>query len=259
MREKSTVSEVENSAMDRPRGKSNSARRWHRAPPFNDHRPDGKCIMKRSRLTREQRRSETRERLIGAARKVFIEKGFADTSVENVAETAGYTRGAFYANFDSKRELLIELLRRDHGRMQTDLQTIAVESVPEELASRAMAYYAKSLSDCDCFPLWIEAKLLAFRDTGFRAVLNSLCLEQLRLFGNCIRGGQGYIGTSFPITADTTALGLLCLCDGIRIIRMHDSESINDEMTGALLNASFSSMLSRRPDAEIHDCHQPNP
>ncbi|WP_414143705.1 TetR/AcrR family transcriptional regulator [Burkholderia stagnalis] len=64
--------------------------------------------MKPSRLPREQRRLDTRERLIAAARECFIAKGFADTTIEDIAGRAGYTRGAFYANFAHKRELLIE-------------------------------------------------------------------------------------------------------------------------------------------------------
>ncbi|CAN0628586.1 TetR/AcrR family transcriptional regulator [Burkholderia multivorans] len=213
------------------------------------HHPDEKCIMKRSRLTHEQRRSETRERLIDAARTRFLEKGFADTSVENIAETAGYTRGAFYSNFDSKRELLIELLHRDHNRMLADLQAIAADRASDESASRAAACYATSFGDCSYLPLWVEAKLLGLRDAGIRAVLHALWLEQLRLFGNCIRNGSKLADTSLLATVDTTALGLLCLCDGIRIARMYDRESITDEMAESILNASFPPTLSRPPDS----------
>ncbi|CAN0625249.1 TetR/AcrR family transcriptional regulator [Burkholderia multivorans] len=206
-------------------------------------------IMKHGRLTREQRRSETRERLIDAARTMFLKKGFADTSVENIAGTAGYTRGAFYANFDSKRELLIELLHRDHNRMLADLQAMASDRAPDESASRAAAYYAASDSNCSCFPLWVEAKLLGLRDAGIRTILNALRLEQLRLFGACIHRGSALAGSSRLATVDATALGLLFLCDGIRIARMDDRESITDEVAEALLDASFPSTLSRSPES----------
>ena len=217
------------------------------------HHPDEKCIMKRSRLTREQRKSETRERIINAARTIFIEDGFADASLENITETAGYTRGAFYANFENKRELLIELLRRDHGRMLSDLLAITADSVPDELASRAVEYYAKSFRDCDCFPIWFEAKLLAIRDDEIRAVLNTLWLEQLSLFRTCMRAGQECVDASFPMKANATFFGLLCLCVGNRFARMYDRESMSDEMTDALLNALITSMFSRRPHTSMHD------
>jgi len=66
--------------------------------------------MKRERLTHVQRREQTRERLLEAARIMFLKKGLTATSVEDIAAAAGYTRGAFYSNFGSKPELLIELL-----------------------------------------------------------------------------------------------------------------------------------------------------
>jgi AcrR family transcriptional regulator len=51
--------------------------------------------MKPVRLTREQSRDQTRQRLLDAAQTVFTQKGFGASSVEDVAADAGYTRGAF--------------------------------------------------------------------------------------------------------------------------------------------------------------------
>ncbi|WP_269502066.1 TetR/AcrR family transcriptional regulator [Burkholderia sp. IMCC1007] len=70
--------------------------------------------MDPGRPTHAQRRDATRERLIGAARAIFAEKGYAAASVEDIAAAAGHTRGAFYSNFRSKTEMLFELLTRDH-------------------------------------------------------------------------------------------------------------------------------------------------
>lgn len=55
------------------------------------------------------RREQTRARLLDAAAEVFAEVGFEGASVEAVAERAGFTRGAFYSNFQSKDELFLEL------------------------------------------------------------------------------------------------------------------------------------------------------
>lgn len=63
-----------------------------------------------TRLTREERRAQTRERLLEAAAEVFGREGFNGGSVERVAETAGFTKGAVYAHFASKEELFMALL-----------------------------------------------------------------------------------------------------------------------------------------------------
>lgn len=55
------------------------------------------------------RRLATRRRLLDAASEVFAERGFHGASVEDICERAGFTRGAFYSNFASKDDLVIEL------------------------------------------------------------------------------------------------------------------------------------------------------
>jgi AcrR family transcriptional regulator len=55
------------------------------------------------------RREATRQRLLDAAARVFAETGLDAASVEAICERAGYTRGAFYSNFDSKDELFLAL------------------------------------------------------------------------------------------------------------------------------------------------------
>jgi AcrR family transcriptional regulator len=66
----------------------------------------------RKRLTREESRARTRERLLDAAAELFAERGVIGTSVEQIAERAGFTRGAFYGNFADKHDLVRELLQR---------------------------------------------------------------------------------------------------------------------------------------------------
>jgi AcrR family transcriptional regulator len=56
-----------------------------------------------------RRREATRARLLEAAAQVFAETGLDAASVEAVCERAGFTRGAFYSNFESKDELFLEL------------------------------------------------------------------------------------------------------------------------------------------------------
>ena len=58
------------------------------------------------------RRQATRDRVLGAASEVFAERGFHGATVEDICERAGFTRGAFYSNFSSKDDLVVELSRR---------------------------------------------------------------------------------------------------------------------------------------------------
>ena len=66
-----------------------------------------------SRLRTRPTRDDTREKLFEAAARVFEEQGIGGASIEAIAAAAGFTRGAFYSNFDSKDELIIAMLE-DH-------------------------------------------------------------------------------------------------------------------------------------------------
>ncbi|RFZ68021.1 HTH-type transcriptional regulator AcrR [Mycobacterium marinum] len=68
-------------------------------PPANTATP--------ARVTK--RRAETRARLVDAAFRVFADKGFGHVRIEDVCAAAGYTRGAFYSQFDSLEELFFTL------------------------------------------------------------------------------------------------------------------------------------------------------
>lgn len=57
-----------------------------------------------------RRREQTRSRLLEAAHAVFAEVGMDAASVEMICERAGFTRGAFYSNFESKDELFLALI-----------------------------------------------------------------------------------------------------------------------------------------------------
>src|SRR5436190_20882359 len=65
------------------------------------------------RLTREQSKANTRERLLGAARSVFARSGFHGASVEEIASRAGFSTGALYSNFDGKEDLFLALMEKE--------------------------------------------------------------------------------------------------------------------------------------------------
>ena len=68
------------------------------------------------------RRRRTRERLIDAAYEVFAEHGVHAATVEQIVEEAGFTRGAFYSNFESKEELFFALAERENSRSIRQLE-----------------------------------------------------------------------------------------------------------------------------------------
>lgn len=78
--------------------------------------------MTRKRLTRQESRAQTRERLLEAAARIFSQRGFDAASVDEIAEEAGFSKGAVYSNFASKEELFMTLLDQ---HLAAEFQSIA--------------------------------------------------------------------------------------------------------------------------------------
>jgi AcrR family transcriptional regulator len=81
-------------------------------PPAHSLAPQDPPAGRPQRLTREQSRAQTRERLLASAAVVFTREGYGGASVDRIAEEAGYSKGALYSNFASKDQLFLELV--DH-------------------------------------------------------------------------------------------------------------------------------------------------
>jgi AcrR family transcriptional regulator len=73
------------------------------------------------RLSRVERREQTRQELLSAAEACFVSRGFHASSVDEVAERAGYTKGAVYSNFASKEDLFFAVYERRVERALTEV------------------------------------------------------------------------------------------------------------------------------------------
>ncbi|MEE6175315.1 TetR/AcrR family transcriptional regulator [Mycobacterium sp. 050134] len=74
------------------------------------------------RLSRTEQREQTRQRLVEAAGRVFCRVGFEAAPIDVIADEAGFSRGAFYSNFDSKDELFLELIRH---HLDEEIETLS--------------------------------------------------------------------------------------------------------------------------------------
>ncbi|MGY6120128.1 TetR/AcrR family transcriptional regulator (plasmid) [Paraburkholderia strydomiana] len=203
--------------------------------------------MKRQRLTREQSKDQTRQRLLDAAQAIFMKKGFVAASVEDIAGAAGYTRGAFYSNFRSKNELFLELLRRDHETMQAGLRAIFENAATREvMEERVMRYYSNLHRENKCFLLWVEAKLLAARDGRFRLRFNAFLHEKLEQLSAYVREFSARVGTPLLLPPEMLAMGLMGLCDGVQFFYTVDPQNVPSEMAEAVLAGFFSRVVFGR-------------
>lgn len=186
---------------------------WYAVDMADEHRhPYG-----RQRLTRSERREQTRERLLDAAAEVFNRLGYHGASMDAVAEAAGYTKGAVYSNFATKGDLFLALLTR-YSMAQAKAQSEAVANLAlEELGEyggRALVDQASSQEKWDV--LQIEFWLAAMRDPVLREALASGGKEIWREVGDRLdqkftETGRdiAFTGVEFAKLVNTLGTGLL--------------------------------------------------
>jgi AcrR family transcriptional regulator len=119
-----------------------------------------------------RRREATRQKLLDAAAQVFAEEGLDAASVEAICERAGFTRGAFYSNFETKDELFLELAGRvARARVDSVRQRVAQlerEGDLEDVATDALSVVQEVLDvsgdDRLAILLMSEIRIHALRD-----------------------------------------------------------------------------------------------
>jgi len=81
---------------------------------------------------REREKSETREKILDAARELFVTEGYEGVSMRRVAEKIEYSPTAIYVHFADKEELFHELCRQDFARLQAVMQSAEMPADPIE-------------------------------------------------------------------------------------------------------------------------------
>jgi AcrR family transcriptional regulator len=201
--------------------------------------------MKRRRLTREESREQTQQRLLDAALRVIARKGLAATSVEDIAAQAGYTRGAFYSNFRGKHDLFIELLRRDHQQSHAGMNALLAGGLPPgQLEQQLKQFYSQMYQDNECFMNWTEARLLAARDAKFRTRLNALVLEKRDAIAGFIVQFCERLSLPPPAPPAQMAMGFMSLVEGVRLFRLSSPQEMAPEAAESILALFLEAVIS---------------
>jgi AcrR family transcriptional regulator len=131
--------------------------------------PESPAVTTPLRTRREEQRARTRQELLDAAQVVFARQGYHATSVDDVAEAAGYTKGAVYSNFRSKEELFLELLDLRIDRNVEALEDVLLSSEAAE-RPRMLGEIRDSIVivDREWFLLQTEFMLYAARNEEVR-------------------------------------------------------------------------------------------
>jgi len=189
------------------------------------------------RLTRKQKQEQTRSCLMKSASRVFARRGLSGASIDEVAEDAGYTKGAFYANFRSKDELYLAMLdERFADRIAEVERAFASDEEAPEQARHAAADYARhTRADPDEARLFLEFAVHALRDESFRQeLLTRFSTLRARLAEVYQRRFEAY-GVEPPLPVDRIVRMVIAMADGWATWRMLEPDGVDDELFEAMI------------------------
>jgi AcrR family transcriptional regulator len=179
------------------------------------------------RLTRAESRAQTRAHLIEAAEAVFARRGFHGASIEEVADVAGYTKGAVYSNFASKDDLFLAVLEARQRAMVEFL---------ESLAARATASGEASLTLPDLDWTNLDWCLLTF-EFWLHALRNPQVGERLAEVYRQFRARLEPLLASFigdGVGASEMAAVGIALYEGLALQRHLDPDAVGIDLVGRL-------------------------
>ncbi len=200
--------------------------------------------MARKRLTREESQAQTRERLLDAALELFIKAGLDATSLEEVAEAAGYSRGAFYSNFASKDELICEVVKRETLRAYQELNAIFERELsPMERLAVIRSYYLHLGGDINYCMFWTAVRLYAMQNPSVRPKIAELLNAYYADVAKHVRTFFEELGKEPPAPPEVLAFSLLAQALGLALSRMVDPGLISEEQFQQALTIYFDGLI----------------
>jgi AcrR family transcriptional regulator len=167
----------------------------------------------RKRLTRQESKEVTRMRLVEAAERLFLSKGFEDASVDEISESAGYSRGAFYSNFKDKEQVFLAVIDRRRPKALDEI--FERVSGPAEQIAAVREWFSNQWRLKDFIALRIEFTRRAMRDRSVLKHLAELRGRELEMYAGSV--GR-YLGATNRVQADRpelVALVLLAIVHGL--------------------------------------------
>jgi AcrR family transcriptional regulator len=213
-------------------------------------------MTERRRRTQAQRRAETRAALLEAATRVFAERGFHASSVEEVAAGAGVTTGALYGHFASKEELFLAVFEETVAPELAAYRTTFSrgEGLDEQAHGGAERFIQRLREDPTYFPLFIEFWSYGVRNPDLRPRFAARFGAFREAFADLVQAGAHDLGLDLDRQA-AERLGTIinALGNGIALERTVDPDAVPDELLGFAYAVFFRALAQAAAEGSFND------
>ena len=215
--------------------------------------------MSPRRLTRSEQREKTRGCLVEAAAKVFSRRGYDNASLDEVAEEAGFTKGAVYSNFKGKEDLFLATIDAHFEERLRSIKRVMQEEPDEQGTAHAagMDFMNKLNADPEYFALFFEFWAYAQRNPSVKKKF----LPRVQRFRAALAElfeAKSDAGLELPIASGQLASMLIAMAAGVTMERELDPKSVPDDMYARMLQFFFRGMLAEdgQSGVDVHSDYQ---
>jgi AcrR family transcriptional regulator len=199
------------------------------------------------RLSRKERQAHTRARLMRSAASIAAERGLERASLDAVAEHAGFTKGAVYANFESKEDLFLSMLDVRFAERLADLDRIlSSEDDPDTQARAAAAGFIAAIeSDPEWERLFFEFTVYAARNEDFRVQLVARYRTMRERIAELLAARAARLGIEPVLPPGQVATMTFAMANGIALERLLEPEAVPDGLYPEMMAVFFTGLRAR--------------
>jgi AcrR family transcriptional regulator len=211
--------------------------------------------MSPRRLTRAEQREQTRGCLVAAAAKVFTRRGYDNASLDEVAEEAGFTKGAVYSNFKGKEDLFLATIDTHFEERLQSIKRVMQEEPDEQGTAHAagMDFMDKLNRDPDYFVLFFEFWAYAQRNPGVKKKFLPRVQRFRSALAELFEAKSDVTGLELRMPTEQLASMLIAMAAGVAMERELDPRSVPDDMYALMLQFFFRGMLAESGDLHARD------
>ncbi len=199
-----------------------------------------------ARLRRWEQMERNREAVLGASRRVFLERGYAGATLEAIADTAGFSKGVVYSQFGSKADLFFELLeRRISERGAQNARIAATATGPGGIREMATAAAMDAGAEPEWAQLLVEFRAHAARDHELNRRYAAIHARTVDGIASALGQMHAAAGREPPVPLRAMAEFVLAAGAGITLERLANNGALADSDAIDLLTSALTGTGAR--------------
>jgi AcrR family transcriptional regulator len=198
---------------------------------------------------RAERQAQTRQRILEAAERLFLERGFGGTSLEDVASEAGFSKGAVYSNFAGKNDLFFAIVEHQFADLADHLRVAvgAAPDLPSQLAAVTHWYDEYLQVESDWLRSLPELMAVATQDPEAHRRVSELLREIEDAIAELLTRQQEVMGIRFALPPSTIAALAVSMVVGLTVRTVHDLDGPDPRAGTRLFTHAMATLLQLAP------------